>query len=192
MRILLPEEKNAYCYLFSIFRYHKKKPVLIKGLIEDWPANSAWRRQSLLNKLGDHRISTGDGANIVMSGGWSGHSLLTLGDYLHEMSNVSSKFMSGDDAVSYDLFNFDGDFLSAMPEMKDHFEVPSLFHSWAGREKRGVSDKSRNPAWSILSMGATRTGLPFHIHGEVRYKPSISVIMIVFSFICLFIFFFNI
>lgn len=141
---------------------------MIRGLIDDWPAHSRWKRAALLSRLGDRSIATGDGANIVMSGGWSGHSLLTLKDYLHEMSNVSSKFMSGDEEVGdYDLFNFDGNFLAAMPEMKDDFNVPSMFHSWAGRGKRGVSDRSQNPAWSILSLGATRTGLPFHIHGEV-------------------------
>jgi hypothetical protein len=158
----------TYTYFNKNKRYRNKKPVLIKGLLREWPANALWRRSALLDRLGDRSIATGDGANIVMSGGWSGHSLLTLGDYIYEMSNVSSKFINGDYDVGYDLFNFDANFLSSMPEMKDDFEVPSLFHSWAGTGKRGVSDKSRNPAWSILSLGATRTGLPFHIHGEVH------------------------
>jgi len=61
-----------------------------------------------------------------------------------------------------DLFNFDINFLKKMPELRSDFSTPPLFTSW------GAADRQTGPghSWHMLSLGASRTGLPFHVHGE--------------------------
>eukprot|EP00614_Pseudopedinella_elastica_P001762 CAMPEP_0172598708 /NCGR_PEP_ID=MMETSP1068-20121228/18776_1 /TAXON_ID=35684 /ORGANISM="Pseudopedinella elastica, Strain CCMP716" /LENGTH=532 /DNA_ID=CAMNT_0013398681 /DNA_START=385 /DNA_END=1979 /DNA_ORIENTATION=+ len=176
-----------------------RRPVLIRGLIrargpeadpeadpEAWPAAGAiggrWRRGALRRRLGGRRVSTGDGANIVQTGGFAGHSTMSLGAYLDAMENATRYWAAAGADVRADVgarrqteeppdsFNFDGDILASIPELAADFQVPRVFAStFAGPEKRAVSQPQAagaSGAWTILSLGASRTGLPFHAHGE--------------------------
>jgi hypothetical protein len=50
-------------------RYSGKRPVIIDGLLDHWPARRRWRKRDLVAFLGQRPIAAGDGANIVQSGG---------------------------------------------------------------------------------------------------------------------------
>ena len=206
--------------------FWQKQPVLIDGLMEDWPAFERWTRTSLHEgPMGARVVAAGDGANIVQSGGRSGGAALTLASYLNQMANLTASWANKDQATTAaashananrrkhnaflpetssivdvaaaafanddDLFNFDADFLEAMPELAEDFSVPELFHKWAGAAKLSLSappppppppgrkranspydDASAAPppppklSYSMLSLGASRSGLPWHVHGE--------------------------
>jgi len=170
-------------------RYRGRRPVVIEGLLDGWPARASWTREALKRRFGGRTVSAGDGANIVMSGGRAGHGSATLAAYLDRMANLTASWPSDNASAAgeaadaealvgeNDLFNFDGDFLAALPELAQDFSVPPLFKNWAGDRKRGTSDlgggRARQggaaagpQAWSILSLGGSRTGLPLHVHGE--------------------------
>lgn len=160
--------------------FWQRQPVLIDGLMENWPAFERWTRAQLhAGQLGRSVVAAGDGANIVQSGGRSGAAATSLAAYLDQMANLTTSRARGDaarrrplaESEDDDVFNFDPDFLEAMPELANDFHVPALFHRWAGAGKRSVSvdprsPLARNPAWSMLSLGASRSGLPWHVHGD--------------------------
>ena len=120
----------------------------------------------------------------MQSGGRAGSAATSLAAYLARMEALTnsrggagrggagrgSGNSGGSEAA--DEFNFDADFVRGLPELAGDFEVPALFRRWAGAGKRGVSDPAGGgggggtPAWSILSLGASRAGLPWHAHGE--------------------------
>ena len=70
--------------------YRGKRPVFIRGLIDDWPAQKTWRRAELQRRLGERPTAAGDGANIVQSGGRRGKDLRTLSEYLAEMARLTT------------------------------------------------------------------------------------------------------
>jgi len=185
--------------------FWQQQPVLIDGLIDHWPAFERWTRASLHDgPMGARVVAAGDGANIVQSGGRSGGAALSLASYLNQMANLTASWKDYDQAVAAaaanatiespavaandDLFNFDADFLEAMPELAEDFSVPNLFHKWAGAAKMSLSAPPPPPplpqagrnspygkappppppklSYSMLSLGASRSGLPWHVHGE--------------------------
>ena len=59
------------------------------------------------------------------------------------------------------MFAFDVGALQSIPELGKDFRVPIFFQDWDNKEneEKGIS-------WHMLSLGPSRTGLPFHVHGE--------------------------
>jgi hypothetical protein len=176
--------------------YRGLRPVLVEGLLDAWPARATWTRDGFQARFGGRTVGAGGGANIVMSGGRGGHEASTVAAYLDTMAATTKAWPDTGEAsataaagaaaaaaaAGKDVFNFDPDFLGALPELAGDFEVPALFQDWAGVAKRGVSGQAPpggSPggagAWSILSLGASRTGLPFHVHGEVRSAHMLHV-----------------
>lgn len=51
--------------------------------------------------------------------------------------------------------------LHPAPELKDDYKVPTIFRSFNSHESM-----RRETSWSMLSLGASGAGLPFHSHGE--------------------------
>jgi hypothetical protein len=72
MRALTCEPNDLLCLVCEP-RYRGKKPLLIDGMLEAWPARTRWRRSSLLASHGAKTVATGDGANIVLTGGKQGY-----------------------------------------------------------------------------------------------------------------------
>jgi len=82
--------------------------------------------------MGSRRVMVGDGANIVLSGGLHGYSQATLSSYLDTLEASARELNSSAEETPKDLFNFDHNFLSTMPELRHHFSTPALFHPWGG------------------------------------------------------------
>ena len=51
--------------------------------------------------------------------------------------------------------------MKSIPELRQDYVIPKLFNAWdnSARENQGE-------VWHMLSLGASRSGLPFHVHGE--------------------------
>lgn len=60
-----------------------------------------------------------------------------------------------------DAFTFDVGVLESIPDLLQDYRPPLLFNSWDNPQER----RDHN-AWHMLSLGASRQGLPFHSHGK--------------------------
>ena len=161
--------------------YRGRRPVIIDGLIDDWPARRTWRRRALERRLGDRPTAAGDGANIVQSGGRRGKDMATLAEYLEQMarltrradggSNASSSSSSsslatttdeetiGEEEEAEDLFNFDYNFAETSRSSG------GLPHAAALRALGAGATGGRREHEHPLA-GRVAHGLPFHVHGE--------------------------
>ena len=61
----------------------------------------------------------------------------------------------------HSAFTFDADILNSIPELRNDFEVPEVFSEWTNAQAEAEGE-----SWHMLSLGASRTGLPFHSHGS--------------------------
>ncbi|CAM9697162.1 unnamed protein product [Ascophyllum nodosum] len=157
--------------------YQGVKPVIIEGFVDQkWPAKNRgrWARSSLMDAFGEASVHVSSGAGIVHSGGESLRTV-SMKDFLEDLRD------GGGDGMSATAFTFDLEFLERNPVLKQDFKVPTIFRSFNSHDsmRRGTS-------WSILSLGASGAGLPFHNHGETwlgvvygskrwaLYPPSVS------------------
>eukprot|EP00903_Cladosiphon_okamuranus_P006388 g6253.t1 len=137
--------------------YEGVKPVIVEGFIDErWPARfrGRWARPSLLSSFPDAAVHVSSGAGVVHSGGESLRTL-TLTAFLEELRENDG---GGESATS---FTFDMEFFDQNKELKDDYKVPSIFRSFNSHESM-----RRETSWSMLSLGASGAGLPFHSHGE--------------------------
>jgi hypothetical protein len=125
-------------------------PVLLRGMTANWTAKERWARPQFSKLYGDKLIKTGSGSSIVYGGGTASDSR-PLNEMLLSMRTEEKQ----------DTFSFDVSILQSIPEMVEDFRIPALFSDWDNpeNERAGFS-------WHMLSLGASRTGLPFHEHGE--------------------------
>lgn len=131
--------------------YRGQKPLLLTGpILSQWAAMHRWTRQSILERFGNRTIKAGIGSDIVNSGGGQGLATMTVAEFLSVLNSSSP-----------DLFTFDVDFSTAMPELKEDFRTPDHFLSFNGELSR-----RQKQSWHMLSVGGSRMGLPFHVHGE--------------------------
>ena len=84
------------------------------------------------------------------------YKLRTVLDHMEKQSVSGNKVGQGPD-----VFTFDVGALQSIPELGKDFRVPIFFQDWDNKEneEKGIS-------WHMLSLGPSRTGLPFHVHGE--------------------------
>jgi hypothetical protein len=131
--------------------YRGKRPVLLTGsVLTHWPALHKWTRRAIMEQFGNRTIKVGIGSDIVNSGGGQGLATITVEDFLNVLNSSSP-----------DLFTFDVDFSTALPELKEDFRTPDFFLSFNGEGSR-----RQKQSWHMLSVGGSRRGLPFHVHGE--------------------------
>lgn len=131
---------------------YSKNAFLLKGAALSWASREHWKRHRLLNRYGSRAIQSGSESSIVYGGGSAGLTL-RLDDIIGRIRNTSLQDTTN-------LFTFDVSILKAIPELRNDFEVLNIF-DWDNleREKTGYM-------WHMLSLGPSRAGLPFHIHGE--------------------------
>ncbi|CAM9115880.1 unnamed protein product [Chrysoparadoxa australica] len=143
--------------------YLGKRPVIIEGLIDaTWPArrDSKWGRQELINSVGERTTKVGSGAGIVYSDGESVLSI-HLSQYLADMRKNAEATGAARGTSRDPDFSFDVEFLDRCPELLEDFTVPDHFQSFNNKTSllNGMS-------WHIMSIGGSRGGLPFHVHGQ--------------------------
>lgn len=132
------------------------KPFIIEGLMESWPAmqNDRWQRYKLLKSYGKKSVASKTQTGIIYGGGKTNMKFTSFSRVLKDMRQSSG----GID----DSFVFDSSILNSIPELKEDIEEHEAFVSWA-KDDAGVAQSGNT--WHIFSLGASRTGLPFHSHG---------------------------
>eukprot|EP01035_Chromulina_nebulosa_P020454 gene20454-26540_t len=63
--------------------------------------------------------------------------------------------------IKSSLFTFDVAIVHEIPELKKDFITPEFFQQWNNEDSTLTGH-----SWYMFSLGQTRTGLPFHIHGQ--------------------------
>ncbi|KFK42213.1 hypothetical protein AALP_AA2G226200 [Arabis alpina] len=122
--------------------YDSKKPVLLSGLTDSWPANNTWTIDQLSEKYGEvpFRISQRSPNKISM----------TFKDYISYM-----KLQRDEDP----LYVFDDRFGEAAPELLKDYSVPYLFQEdWFE-----ILDKESRPPYRWLIVGPERSGASWHV-----------------------------
>ena len=59
-----------------------------------------------------------------------------------------------------DSFTFDASILGTIPELREDIQDPDFTREWLSEDKEKNKD-----AWHMLSLGGSRQGLPYHVHG---------------------------
>ncbi|KAG7587480.1 F-box-like domain superfamily [Arabidopsis thaliana x Arabidopsis arenosa] len=122
--------------------YDAKKPVLLSGLADSWPASNTWTIDQLSEKYGEvpFRISQRSPNKISMK----------FKDYISYM-----KTQRDEDP----LYVFDDKFGEAAPELLKDYSVPHLFQEdWFE-----ILDKESRPPYRWLIVGPERSGASWHV-----------------------------
>jgi tetratricopeptide (TPR) repeat protein len=154
----------------------KNRPVLLTGLLEDWPAWQAWTRAAFLQRHGDTPVQVRRSSDVTDDNYQQGRQRprMALRDYLDQ---VMGKAASGDRDPLY-LFGlnpFEGlerDYHSPPQFLGPTFgfdegqrQEKALFY--IGPAYSGVSFHQHTAAWNALLFGYKRWFLlpPFHFYG---------------------------
>ncbi|KAL2504282.1 F-box protein [Abeliophyllum distichum] len=122
--------------------YDGRKPVLISGLADNWPARKSWTTEQLLVKYGDakFRLSQRSSQKITMN----------FKDYLSYMQ------------IQHDedpLYIFDEKFGDTAPELLEDYSVPHLFQE----DYFDILDSEKRPPFRWLISGPERSGASWHV-----------------------------
>jgi histone arginine demethylase JMJD6 len=125
-----------------------KRPVIIEGLLDDWPAQSQWTPKQLLKRFADVKFKVGsddDGYPVRMK---LKHYLLYLADAQH----------SRDDSP---LYVFDGNFDDPRraPPLGREYAAPACFTE----DLFALAGDKRRPPHKWLVIGPARSGSGLHI-----------------------------
>ena len=130
-------------------------PVIITDVTANWSAHENWRKSELLKLYGDRIIRSGSEASIVYSGG-SAEVPRYLKDIISRFNH--SLYTTSD---TDDSFLFDTTVLQTIPELLRDFHIPEFVQDWDSFES-----ESNGSMWHMLSLGPSRSGLPYHNHGQ--------------------------
>ncbi|KAG8503228.1 hypothetical protein CXB51_001046 [Gossypium anomalum] len=122
--------------------YDGKKPVLLTGLAECWPARTNWTIDKLLLKYGDtaFKISQRTAGKISMK----------FKDYVSYMNEQHDEDP---------LYIFDHKFGEAAPGLLDDYNVPQIFQE----DFFDVLDRDSRPPFRWLIIGPERSGASWHV-----------------------------
>ncbi|KAM7253241.1 hypothetical protein ACFE04_025859 [Oxalis oulophora] len=122
--------------------YDVKKPVLLTGLTDAWPARKTWTIDQLMQRHGDtlFRISQRSPKKVLMK----------FKDYVSYMN------MQHDEDP---LYIFDDKFGEAAPDLLTDYSVPHLFQE----DLFDVLDKENRPPYRWLIIGPERSGASWHV-----------------------------
>ena len=126
-------------------------PLLLRGFMNLWPALNTWDRPSLLKQYANRSLKSGIPSQIVNTNGQQSFNQ-TFETFLSSLRYPKNNRR---------LFSFDSHILKSIPELENDYEVPSMF-GWDNKTTRETFGTSI----TVLSMGASRDGLPFHEHGD--------------------------
>ncbi|KAK9165748.1 hypothetical protein Scep_000939 [Stephania cephalantha] len=123
-------------------KYDGKKPVLVTGLAETWPARHTWTTDELVDKYGDlkFKISQRSSKKITMK----------LKDYVSYM-----KLQRDEDP----LYIFEDKFGEVAPSLLNDYSVPLIFKE----DFFNVLDIDQRPAFRWLIIGPERSGASWHV-----------------------------
>jgi tetratricopeptide (TPR) repeat protein len=155
---------------------HKNRPVLLTGLLDDWPAWREWTRAAFLERHGDTLVQVRRSSDVTDDNYQEGRQRprMPLRDYLDQ---VMGRAASGerDPLYLFGLNPFEG--LERDYHSPPQFLGPTFrFDEVQRREKAlfyigpaysGVSFHQHTAAWNALLFGYKRWFLlpPFHFHG---------------------------
>ncbi|XP_048130053.1 F-box protein At1g78280 isoform X2 [Rhodamnia argentea] len=136
------ERKNDISLEEFHHEYDAKKPVLLSGLVDTWPAKNLWTIDQLLCNYGDtaFRISQRSSRKILMN----------LKDYVSYM-----KVQHDEDP----LYIFDDKFGEVAPGLLKDYCVPHLFQE----DFFDVLDYEQRPPFRWLIIGPERSGASWHV-----------------------------
>ncbi|KAH1245212.1 F-box protein [Glycine soja] len=122
--------------------YDAKKPVMLTGLADTWPARHKWTTDQLLLNYGDvaFKISQRSSRKISMK----------LKDYVSYM-----KVQHDEDP----LYIFDEKFGEAVPSLLKDYCVPHLFQE----DFFDILDTEKRPSYRWLIIGPERSGASWHV-----------------------------
>ncbi|KAK9269878.1 hypothetical protein L1049_025451 [Liquidambar formosana] len=122
--------------------YDGKKPVLLTGLADSWPARSTWTTDQLLLNYGDtaFRISQRSSRKIIMK----------FKDYVSYMN------LQHDEDP---LYIFDDKFGEVAPDLLKDYSIPHLFQE----DFFDVLDRDQRPPFRWLIIGPERSGASWHV-----------------------------
>jgi hypothetical protein len=125
------------------------KPFIVRNVVSKWPAKYKWKFANFSSIYGDKMVKTGSESSIVYGGGAAG----ITKNVTRILADMRSQNYS-------DYFTFDVSILQSIPALRQDYRVPPALFDWDTpvNEKQGLM-------WHMLSMGASRSGLPFHVHG---------------------------
>jgi tetratricopeptide (TPR) repeat protein len=154
----------------------KNRPVLLSGLLEDWPAWQAWTRSAILQRYGDERVQVRKSSDVTDDNYQEGRQRprMPLRDYI---TQVMGRGASGDRDPLY-LFGLQ--LLDGV--VRDHRPLPHFAGATFGLDEAqrqekalfyigpawsGVSFHQHTAAWNALLFGYKRWFLlpPFHFYG---------------------------
>ncbi|MBN1207258.1 MAG: cupin-like domain-containing protein [Myxococcaceae bacterium] len=154
----------------------KNRPVLLTGLLEDWPAWEAWTKSSLLQRYGDHRVQVRRSSDVTDDNNQGGRQRprMPLRDYIAQaMGQAASS--DRDPLYLFGLESFAGverDYRHPPQFAGSTFafdeaqrQAKALFY--IGPAYSGVSFHQHTAAWNALFFGYKRWFLlpPFHFYG---------------------------
>jgi tetratricopeptide (TPR) repeat protein len=151
---------------FTVSDEMQSRPFVIQGLMDTWPATRSdrWQRYKLLRTYGKKTIAANTQTSIIYGGG---NSRMKFSSFSRAVKDMRRSEEEGEDRG--DQFVFDSSILQSIPELKNDIDDPELFSSWWGggdsNANANGNGKGNKHSWHILSLGASRTGLPFHSHG---------------------------
>ncbi|KAL3694403.1 hypothetical protein R1sor_008054 [Riccia sorocarpa] len=122
--------------------YDGKKPVLLRDLMDGWPANRKWGLDELAESCGvaGFKVSQPYGPSIEM----------TMKDFVHYMS------------IQHDeepLYIFDAQFGESAPQLLEDYKVPELFQE----DLFSVLSDSQRPPFRWFVLGPPRSGANWHV-----------------------------
>lgn len=122
--------------------YDAKKPVMLTGLADTWPARHKWTTDQLLQDYGDvaFKISQRSFGKISMK----------FKDYVSYM-----KLQHDEDP----LYIFDEKFGEAAPNLLKDYSVPYLFQE----DLFDILDTDKRPSYRWLIIGPERSGASWHV-----------------------------
>eukprot|EP01038_Epipyxis_sp_PR26KG_P012367 gene12367-16590_t len=155
-------------------------PIIFKNYTHQWSAHEKWKKAKLIQLYGTRTISIGSESSIVYGGGVA-NTPIRLEDVIKNFSppiisfhhqlqsklyNILQSLNLYHSTIDYnvevdDSFVFDTTILKSIPELLNDIQIPSMFRSWDNQH--AVSSKF---VWHLLSLGPSRSGLPFHSHGK--------------------------
>ncbi|XP_062026333.1 lysine-specific demethylase JMJ21-like [Rosa rugosa] len=122
--------------------YDGKKPVLLTGLADAWPARRTWTLDHLLQNYGDTAFKISQRSSRKIS--------MTFKDYVSYM-----KVQHDEDP----LYIFDHKFGEVEPGLLKDYSVPYLFQE----DFFDVLDKDKRPPFRWLIIGPQRSGASWHV-----------------------------
>ena len=137
--------------------YSGRRPVILKGLLDGWPARERWRRREFVEAYGAAPVHVGTPAEHVFNGPQDAAASLPL-------ANVTRLIESDKNLFVFDTQEL---FRSELGQrLGEDFAAPA---GWSSLEELhandATTDRGGRKGWHMLSLGGDGAGLGWHVHG---------------------------